>query len=193
VGLRSATATALAAALAGAALAGPASASHETGSLGPDKVECRPFASAGERTSTTCGARIVADGRALPPRGAPPEVRAVIEAANRIVDKPYVWGGGHLTWESRGYDCSGAVGYALHGAGMLDYTMVSGTMAEYWGEVGTGRWITVHANRRHVYMVVAGLRFDTRDGFTPRTGPRWHTDIPRNPFRWFTPRHPAGL
>jgi hypothetical protein len=166
--------------------------SPASAALGPNKAECRPFASSPERTSATCGARVLADGRAVPPPGAPPEVREAIEAANRIVDRPYVWGGGHLSWDSRGYDCSGAVGYALHGADMLDSTMVSGQL-EYWGDGGTGRWITVYANRRHVYMVVAGLRFDTRDGLTPLTGPRWHSDMPRDPTRFFTARHPAGL
>ena len=191
--LRSATSIALAAVV-GTALAAPAAATTvPSEDLGPNKVECRPFASAAERTSATCGARILDDGRAVPPPGAPPEVRAVIEAANRLTDKPYVWGGGHRSWDDRGYDCSGAVGYALHGAGLLDYTMVSGTMADYLGERGIGRWITVHANDRHVYMVVAGLRFDTRDGPTIWTGPRWHADMPRNPGRWFTARHPAGL
>lgn len=159
---------------------------------GPNKVECRPFSSPAERTSATCGARIAADGRAVPPRGAPPEVRETIEAANRIVDRPYVWGGGHRSWTTRGYDCSGAVGYALHGAGMLDRTMVSGELA-YWGDGGAGRWISVYANAKHVYMVVAGLRFDTRDGLTARTGPRWHTDMPRDPTRHFAARHPEGL
>jgi cell wall-associated NlpC family hydrolase len=159
---------------------------------GPNKHECVPFVSAAQRTSATCWATIAADGRAVPPPGAPPPVREVIEAANRISNRPYEWGGGHLSWRSRGYDCSGAVGYALHGAGMLDYTMVSGQLA-HWGEGGVGRWITVYANRHHVYMVVAGLRFDTRDGLTARTGPRWHTDRPRDPTRHFTARHPEGL
>ena len=152
---------------------------------------CR-FVSAAQRTSATCGATIAADGRAVPPPGAPAAVREVIEAANRISNRPYIWGGGHLSWKSRGYDCSGAVGYALHGAGMLDYTMVSGQLA-YWGEGGVGRWITVYANAEHVYMVVAGLRFDTRDGLTARTGPRWHSDMPRDPTRHFTARHPEDL
>jgi hypothetical protein len=185
---RLATATAIAL----AALVPAASAVPAPEAFGPNKMECRPYAG-GERTSATCGARILADGRAEAPPGAPPEVRAVIEAANRIVDTPYVWGGGHQSWTDRGYDCSGAVGYALHGAGLLDYTMVSGTMARYLGDPGSGRWITVHANPKHVYMVVAGLRFDTRDGLTPRTGPRWHASMPRNPGRTFTPRHPTGL
>jgi hypothetical protein len=159
---------------------------------GPHKVECRPFSAGPERISSTCGATILADGRAEPPPGAPAVVREAIEAANRIVHRPYVWGGGHRSWDSKGYDCSGAVGYALHGAGMLDSTVVSGQL-EYWGEGGTGRWITVYANAKHVYMVVAGLRFDTRDGLTPRTGPRWHTDMPRDPTLHFTARHPEGL
>jgi cell wall-associated NlpC family hydrolase len=158
---------------------------------GPDKFECKPFTSATERTSSTCGATLV-DGRAAPPPGAPPQVREAIEAANRIAHRPYVWGGGHRSWDSKGYDCSGAVGYALHGADMLDSTMVSGQL-EYWGDGGVGRWITVYANADHVYMVVAGLRFDTRDGLTARTGPRWHTDMPRDPARHFIARHPAGL
>ncbi len=158
---------------------------------GPNRFECRPFVSAAQRTSATCGATVV-DGRAVPPPGAPAQVRETIEAANRIDHQPYVWGGGHLSWTSKGYDCSGAVGYALHGAGMLDWTMVSGEM-EHWGEAGAGRWITIYANYHHVYMVIAGLRFDTRDDPTGKTGPRWHTDMPRDPTRHFTARHPAGL
>jgi hypothetical protein len=169
-----------------ASSAGPAFAQ-----TGPNKFECKPFVSAAQRSSATCGATIVGK-RAVPPAGAPAIVRETIEAANRITDRPYVWGGGHLSWDSKGYDCSGAVGYALHGAGMLGYTMVSGQM-ESWGEPGVGRWISVYANSHHVYMVVAGLRFDTRDGLTARTGPRWHTDMPRDPARFFTPRHPPGL
>jgi hypothetical protein len=184
--MRSVRTLAFTAAIALAALASPA-----LGAPGPNKFECRPFLSAAERTSTTCGATIV-DGRAVPPTGAPAEVREAIEAANRIAHRPYVWGGGHLSWTSRGYDCSGAVGYSLHGGGMLASTMVSGQL-EYWGAGGVGRWITVYANLKHVYMVVAGLRFDTRDGLTARTGPRWHTDMPRDPSRFFTVRHPAGL
>ena len=89
-------------------------------------------------------------------------MKAVIAAANRIDHRSYVWGGGHLGFRSRGYDCSGAVSYALHGGGLLGWPLVSGQLAE-WGEAGVGRWITVYANSHHVYMVVAGLRYDTRD------------------------------
>jgi hypothetical protein len=150
---------------------------------------CRHGSPGVARTSATCGASIV-DGRAIAPPSAPAPVRATIAAANRIDGKPYVWGGGHLRWWTKGYDCSGAVSYALHGAGLLEETLVSGELA-YWGEGGTGRWITVYANSRHTYMVIAGLRFDTRDDPSGVNGPRWHewmVDSHR-----FAPRHPPGL
>ena len=151
--------------------------------------ECHPTAPGETRTSASCGATLV-DGRAVPPPSAPPTVKAVIKAANHIDGRPYVWGGGHTSFFTKGYDCSGAVGYALHAAGLLSTTMVSGQLA-YWGEAGVGRWITVYANSHHVYMVVAGLRFDTRDDPPGVTGPRWHPDMV-NPKR-FAARHPAGL
>jgi NlpC/P60 family len=100
-------------------------------------------------------------------------VKQVIRAANEIRHQPYVWGGGHRSWLSRGYDCSGAISYALHGAGLLGVTMVSGQL-ELWGEAGAGRWISVYANRQHAFMVVAGLRFDTRGNPAGVSGPRWH-------------------
>ena len=165
--------------------------------LGPTPAEaaipwgsgCTSTPPSGQRTSATCGARLVA-GRAIAPAGAPAAVKQVIAAANHINGRPYVWGGGHVSWFTRGYDCSGAVGYALHGAGLLGTTMVSGQLAS-WGDAGLGRWITVYANPHHVFMVVAGLRFDTRDAPLGVTGPRWHraSADAQN----FTARHPAGL
>jgi hypothetical protein len=155
----------------------------------PWGMACKPVRAGVARTSATCGATIL-DGRAVAPPGAPSEVREVIAAANRIDGRPYVWGGGHLGWTTRGYDCSGAVGYALHGAGLLSETMVSGQL-EHWGAGGAGRWITVYANYHHVYMVIAGLRFDTRDDPPGVSGPRWHVETvaPGD----FAARHPVGL
>lgn len=150
---------------------------------------CTSLPPSGQRTSSTCGASLVA-GRAVAPPGAPAAVKQVIAAANHINGRPYVWGGGHVSWFSRGYDCSGAVGYALHGADLLDVTMVSGQLAA-WGEPGIGRWISVYANADHVYMMVAGLRFDTRDAPPGVSGPRWHR-ARVDPSR-FVARHPLGL
>ena len=150
---------------------------------------CVPLAEGATRTAANCGASLV-EGEAIPPPGAPAVVKRVIRAANEIRHRPYIWGGGHRSWLSRGYDCSGAVGYALHGAGLLGVTMVSGQL-EYWGEAGPGRWVTVYANQEHVYMVVAGLRFDTRGNPAGVSGPRWHRGWADS--RSFLSRHPAGL
>lgn len=142
------------------------------------------------RTSATCAAQL-REGRALVPAKAPAAVKAAIRSANEIAGLPYVWGGGHVSFvDRRGYDCSGAVGYALHGGNMLSTTMVSGQLAS-WGLPGPGRWITVYANAQHVFMVIAGLRFDTRTPPVGVTGPRWHTFMVES--RGFTARHPAGL
>ena len=150
---------------------------------------CTSIPSSGERTSASCGASLL-DGRAIAPPDAPTAVKRAIAAANRIDGRPYIWGGGHLSWLARGYDCSGAVSYALHGAGLLDVTMVSGQLAS-WGDGGAGQWITVYANASHVFMVVAGLRFDTRGNPPGVSGPRWHRGSVDS--RAFAPRHPPGL
>lgn len=150
---------------------------------------CTPLAEGAERTAATCGASLVG-GEAIAPPGAPAAVKQVIRAADEIRHRPYVWGGGHRSWLSCGYDCSGAVGYALHGAGLLDVMMVSGQLA-YWGEAGAGRWISVYANREHVFMVVAGLRFDTRGDPAGVSGPRWHRASVEP--RGFVVRHPLGF
>jgi cell wall-associated NlpC family hydrolase len=178
---------ALAAAVAAAALASVVAPAANAMQV-PWGAGCTSVAP-GARTSATCGASLV-DGGAIAPPSAPTAVKQVIAAANQIDGRPYVWGGGHVSWFTRGYDCSGAVGYALHGAGLLDVTMVSGQLA-YWGEAGVGRWITVYANSHHVFMVVAGLRFDTRDDLTGVSGPRWHM-ASADP-QHFVARHPAGL
>jgi len=131
-------------------------------------------------------AALLDDGTASPPASAPAEVAAVIAAGNRIASLPYRWGGGHARWEDTGYDCSGSVGYALHGGGLLDASVTSGDLMAY-GERGPGTWITIYANPDHVYMVVAGLRFDT-SGARPS---RWQ-ETPRSG-AGYAVRHPAGL
>ena len=126
----------------------------------------------------------------VPPEERPAaKVKAVIAAANKIRTKPYVFGGGHARWWDRGYDCSGAVSYALHGGDFLDSPLPSGPM-EKWGLTGEGRWITVYANPGHAYAVIAGYRWDTSGGDGNETGPRWHEDV-RDPIG-FVARHPPA-
>jgi cell wall-associated NlpC family hydrolase len=147
---------------------------------GPPTAEAPPVAPA--------GAAVLVRGRAIAPVDAPAAVKQVITAANRIRTKPYIWGGGHGRWWDRGYDCSGAVSYALRGGAFLDSPLPSGPM-ERWGSPGPGRWITVYANAGHAYAVIAGLRWDT-SGNRSGTGPRWHTDMTSS--TGFVARHPLG-
>ncbi len=134
------------------------------------------------------GAASLFRGRAVAPVDAPAAVKGVIAAANKIRTKPYIWGGGHGRWWDRGYDCSGAVSYALRGGDFIDSPLPSGPM-ERWGSPGPGRWITVYANAGHAYAVIAGLRWDT-SGNTSGTGPRWHPDMASA--SGFVARHPPG-
>jgi hypothetical protein len=110
------------------------------------------------------------------PSDAPANIQAAIAAGNAIHTFPYHWGGGHRSFTDTGYDCSGAVSYVLHAAGLLASPMPSGPLASSWGVPGKGRWITVYANASHAYMIVAGLRFDTSSGgdrWNQGSGPRW--------------------
>jgi hypothetical protein len=137
------------------------------------------------------------DGRVIAPASAPRRVKRVIAAANRLVEKPYIYGGGHRPYSSRrldrGYDCSGAVSYALYGGRFLRSPLPSGALMD-WGRDGPGRWITVYAHGGHAYVVVAGLRFDTsmrdRDAPGPRSGPRWSRTLRES--NAFVARHPRG-
>jgi hypothetical protein len=115
-------------------------------------------------------ARLV-HGKAIAPSNAPARVVGVIDAANRIAKgRDYCYGGGHASFKSRCYDCSGSVSYALHGGHLLSRPMASGDLM-HWGRGHRGKWITVYANAGHAYMTVAGLRFDT--SMTRGTGPGW--------------------
>ncbi len=131
-------------------------------------------------------ASYISESQASVPSGAPSAVAAAIEAANSIATTPYIWGGGHGSFSSPGYDCSGAVSFALHGGGFLASPLDS-TGLETWGEPGPGHWITVYANAGHAWMTIAGLAFDTVGG----PGPRWHAS-PVDSTAGFIARHPSG-
>ncbi|HEX2415925.1 MAG TPA: hypothetical protein VHJ37_12000 [Thermoleophilaceae bacterium] len=136
------------------------------------------------------------NGRLIAPVSAPRRVVRAITAANRIVEKPYRYGGGHQLYRrgrlDSGYDCSGAVSYALYGGRFLRSPLPSGALMS-WGEEGPGRWITVYAHGGHAYVVIAGFRFDTSmrdaDAPGPSSGPRWSRTLRRS--SEFVARHPA--
>ncbi len=137
-------------------------------------------------------ATMLPNGLAAAPVGAPPQVHAAINAANRIVGKPYRYGGGHAKVEDSGYDCSGTVSYALIGARLLKAPLDSSSFRR-WGKAGPGRWITVYTNPGHAFAVIAGLRLDTSAAGDPSgaKGPRWRPALRST--RGFAARHPAGL
>jgi hypothetical protein len=112
----------------------------------------------------------------------------VILAANEIAKFPYKWGGGHGAWRDNGYDCSGSVSFALAGAGLLNRPLTSGLFMNY-GAAGQGRWITIYANSGHIFMVIAGLRFDTSG--QGRAGTRWQEESRST--AGFAVRHIPGL
>jgi len=150
----------------------------------PLKPEQAPPLKLGPGMKATVGS----DGLAVAPVLAPPVVHQVIAAGNRIAKMPYLYGGGHGKWEDSGYDCSGSVSYALHGAGLLETAMPSGGFMS-WGDAGPGQWITLYAHGGHIYMVVAGLRFDTSGRSS--AGTRWQADMRSS--SGYTIRHPRGL
>ena len=154
----------------------------ETGGASYRTAPAQPKTVPGEKATVT------ADGKAIAPESAPPEVKAIIAAGNEISHKPYRYGGGHGKWNDTGYDCSGSVSYALHGADLLDQSMPSGGFMS-WRKPGKGAWVTTYANEGHMYMVVAGIRFDT-SAFKAE-GSRWSTEMRSS--RGYVARHPRGL
>jgi cell wall-associated NlpC family hydrolase len=137
-------------------------------------------------------AKVGPDGKALAPADAPDAVKYAIWAGNQIQTMPYVYGGGHASFSDTGYDCSGSVSYALHGAGLLAVPEDSSDLGA-WGLEGPGAWITVYTNPGHAYAVIAGLRLDTSRVNDPRgqNGPRWRKK-PRDP-TGYDARHFSGL
>ncbi len=132
---------------------------------------------------------ILLTGIALPPPNAPQAVKDAVANANAIVGRPYIWGGGHGSWYSHGYDCSGAVSFALFGGGLIPRPLTSSEL-EGWGAPGPGKWITVYANASHTFAEIAGLRWDT-SGTESGSGPRWH--LGGRPTEGFVVRHPPGF
>jgi cell wall-associated NlpC family hydrolase len=171
---------------------GPTGASGSTGTEIPTTRRKRAIADAVVTSGPTVpgdSAEILDSGLAVPPAAAPPAVKILIWTANRLIGLPYRYGGGHVSFSSNAYDCSGAVSYALHAAGLLAYPEDSSALM-HWGARGPGAWITVYTNPTHAWMTVAGIRLDTSPVNDPvgLPGPRWRPGL-----EWtksFRVRHP---
>ncbi len=133
-------------------------------------------------------AKVLPNGQAVPPKNAPTVVKQIIAAGNQIAREPYKWGGGHGAWQDDGYDCSGSVSFALAGAGLLDAPLNSSAFMKY-GDKGEGEWVTLYTNHGHIFMVVAGIRFDTSGRGSK--GSRWQTAM-RSTHSYMAV-HPPGL
>jgi len=171
----------------------PAGAAAQTSSTGGAQFsDPAPIVAPGAK------ATLLPDGSAAAPAEAPPEVQAAIFAANKLLDKPYKYGGGHANVEDSGYDCSGTVSYALLAAKLIKGPLDSSSFMR-WGLRGKGQWITVYTNPGHAFAVIAGLRLDTstagvisrKIARTAERGPRWRVAL-RNT-RGFKRRHPVGF
>ena len=167
-------------------LAAPAAA--QTGGAAPP-----PEAAPPPVTTPGSVAKLKKNGKAIAPADAPIQVQNAIAAANRIRKKPYIYGGGHKSFDSKGYDCSGAVSYVLNAAGLLESPLPSGPLMK-WGVPGRGSWISVYANAGHTYAVIAGLRWDTsavNEPINRGSGPRWRAT--KRKAAGYTVRHAEGL
>jgi hypothetical protein len=157
----------------------------------PAPAPAGPFETRPELLVPGSTARYV-DGLAAAPMSAPLSVQEIVWAGNELIGLPYIYGGGHGSFISPGYDCSGTVSFALHGASLLT-TPEDSSEFMVWGSHGAGRWVTIFSNPEHAYMTVAGLRLDTSPANDPSNmqGPRWRPLRPAN--EGFTIRHPLGL
>jgi hypothetical protein len=166
------------------------------GAEGP--VSCAPGAASGVPLTAGERALLRSDGLAAAPQGAPEAVKQMIAAGNEIVDKPYVYGGGHdvpVSELAPAYDCSASVSHLLYGGSLLSepFAETSGAL-EGFGLPGPGRWVTLYANADHVFMYVAGLRWDTHAAAGPGDGGGgigWHPMV--RGAAGFVARHPVGL
>jgi cell wall-associated NlpC family hydrolase len=179
----------------GAVTAEAAPAGSDPGLTNAGPAPTGPATSGTPRQADTSGgtgsvdqATALSNGIAVPPLEAPDSIRRMIEAGNSIARTPYIWGGGHGKWIDKGYDCSGSVSFVLAAAGYLQGPLDSGHLAQ-WGNPGPGKWVTIYANATHVFMEVAGIRFDTSGQRV--TGSRWQND--GRPTAGFAVRHPPGL
>ena len=162
----------------------PTEAPKPTRAASPSKDVARPE-TAGDGIDQ---ATALPNGIALPPLEAPEAVRQMIEAGNVIARSPYKWGGGHGKWQDDGYDCSGSVSFVLAAAGYLGSPLASGPLMS-WGASGPGKWVTIYSHQGHVWMTVAGIRFDTSGA--RETGSRWQNAMRST--AGFVVRHPPGL
>ncbi len=100
--------------------------------------------------------------------GAPAQVQAMVNMANSLVGKPYVYGGGHSGWGPQsGYDCSGFVSAVLHAGGYLSQPVDTTALPSQAGmESGPGQHVTVYdralpGQSGHVIIEIDGQFYES--------------------------------
>ncbi|MBS1894321.1 MAG: transglycosylase SLT domain-containing protein [Actinobacteria bacterium] len=108
-----------------------------------------------------------------PPKKVVTKFQQIKHAANELESKgfPYSWGGGHNTDFAPGgdqenggpgYDCSGAVSWVLHQAGILSEPLTSGNMGSVLAP-GPGL-VTVYYNSGHTFLKIGNEYWGTSVG-----------------------------
>jgi cell wall-associated NlpC family hydrolase len=97
-----------------------------------------------------------------------PRVAAMVNEANSLVGKPYVYGGGHSGWGAQtGYDCSGFVSAVLHAGGYLTSPVDTTALPSQPGMVsGPGQSVTVYdralsGQNGHVIIQINGQFYES--------------------------------
>ena len=144
-------------------------------------------------STTTVQDATLVGGIAVPAPGTPEAIVKMLDAANQIAFDPYIYGGGHGSFNAAGYDCSGSVSYVLHAGNLLATPLDSEQFLQY-GLPGKGNWITIYSNGpTHAYMEIAGLWFDTAAQTALNGNDRWSpVRIAEPGYGHFRARHPAN-
>jgi cell wall-associated NlpC family hydrolase len=182
----------------GGTAAPPANTLVATPTAASDPASCAPGTPGGVPLTPGPRAQLLRNGLAAAPQRAPAAIKEMIAAGNQIVGKPYVYGGAHglpLAQVAPGYDCSSSVEHLLYGARLLPVTYAAASsQLESWGQPGPGQWVTIYASSGHVFMYMAGLRWDTHNAAGAgdgSTGIGWHPLV--RSAAGFIARHPPGL
>lgn len=94
---------------------------------------------------------------------------SMVKAADSLVGKPYIWGGGHSSFNSPGYDCSGFVSAVLHAGGFLNSPQTTQTLPTVPSIAsGPGKFVTVYdrtdggtPNNDHVIIDLNGAWYES--------------------------------
>ena len=98
------------------------------------------------------------------------KMQAMVNMADSVLGKPYIWGGGHGDWGPQpGYDCSGFVSAVLHAGGYLSHPCDTADLVGQPGiEAGPGKLVTIYdrsvpdsGGAGHVIICIKGQFYES--------------------------------